>query len=133
MHSEQFQPFLAIPGKMKFNTDFASMAPVDYVRKEDPIRGILTRKRKPSRINELPRAESLLTQGAMTISTNGDLQGPENVLVDGTKAPQEEDEEMKSITPSQLAEYESAHPIKKKTTIPGHNLKKQIFRQLEQA
>jgi hypothetical protein len=69
----------------------------------------------------------------MSISTNGDLQGPENVLVDGTKAAQEEDEEMKSITPSQLVEYESTHPIKKKTTIPGHNLKKQIFRQLGQA
>lgn len=108
------------------------MVPVDYVRKVDPIKGILSRKRKPTRVNELPRAESLLSQGAGFVEVNNAHSTPGNVFADGSKALQEteEEEEMKSITPAQLAEYENAHPIKKKTTIPGHNLKKQIFKQL---
>ena len=124
---ETFTPFLAIGGKVNYHTNFASLSSEDYHPTEDPIRGILSRKRKPIRTASLPTPDSLLTQGAGFVPTNGDV----NVLVDGYRGQKDEDEEMKSISPGQLAEYEAKHPTKKKTTLPGHNLRTKIFKQLQ--
>ena len=126
-HGEGFNPFLLNSGEVKYHTNFASLDGEEYVVKEDPIRGILTKKRKPIRALALPGPESLLSQGVGFVPTNMDV----DVLVDGSRRQKDEEEEMKSITPAQLSEYESKHPNKKKTTLPGHNLRNQIFRQLQ--
>ena len=124
---ESFTPCLLYSGKVRFNTDFATLSPVDYAIREDPIRGILTRKRKPIRAIALSNPDSLLSQGAGFTPTDDNM----NVLVDGYRHQKEEDEEMKSISPAQLAEYETKHPTKKKTALPGHNLRAKIFKQLQ--
>ena len=126
-HGEGFNPFLLNSGKVQYHTGFASLDGEEYVVKEDPIRGILTKKRKPIRALALPGPESLLSQGVGFVPTNMDV----DVLVDGYRQQKDEEEEMKSISPAQLSEYESKHPTKKKTTLPGHNLRNQIFRQLQ--
>ena len=126
-HGEGFNPFLLNPGEVKYHTNFASLDGEEYVVKEDPIRGILTKKRKPIRAPALTSPESLLHQSTGFVPTNMDI----DVLVDGSRQQKDEEEELKSITPAQLSEYESKHPNKKKTTLPGHNLRNQIFRQLQ--
>ena len=121
-------PFLGFPSKVRLNTEFATLNPLDYQLKEDPIRGILTKKRKAIRAIALPGPDSLLGQGAGFVPTDMDT----TVLVDGSRRKkEEEDEEMKAIDPAQLSEYETKHPTKKKTTLPGHNLRNRIFKQLQ--
>jgi len=84
-HGEGFNPFLLNSGKVKYHTDFASLAGEDYAVKEDPIRGILTKKRKPIRALALPGPESLLSQGVGFVPTNMDV----DVLVDGSRQQKE--------------------------------------------
>lgn len=126
-HGEGFNPFLLNSGKVQYHTGFASLDGEEYVIKEDPIRGILTKKRKPIRALALPGPESLLSQATGFVPTNMDV----DVLVDGYRQQKDEEEEMKSISPGELAGYEAKHPTKKKTTLPGHNLRNKIFKQLQ--
>ena len=125
--SESFTPFLTFPSKVRFNTEFASLEPREYQIKEDPINGILTKKRKAIRAIALPGPDSLLSLGAGFATVDAS----KTVLVSGSRAQKEEDEEMKTIDPAYLSEYESKHPTKKKTILPGHNLRARIFKQLQ--
>jgi hypothetical protein len=43
----------------------------------------------------------------------------------------DDDDEPVAIEPGQIGQYEAKNPVKKAADYPGHNLKKRIFKQIE--
>jgi hypothetical protein len=123
-------PFLGISRHftVPMDTRHSTLDPCEYrVVPEAPLSAVAKRtgkKRKAVRFAVDTTAGPILTELDPSIHTLAHHFGSAQMQVD-------EEEEPKSIDPGEISQYEAKTPLKKAADYPGHNLKKRIFKQIE--
>jgi hypothetical protein len=121
-------PFLGIGRhfKVPMDTRYSKIDPSEYrVVPEAPLSAVAKhtgKKRKAVRFAVDTTAGPILTELDPSIHTLAHHFGSAQMQVD---------EEPKSIDPGEISQYEAKTPLKKAADYPGHNLKKRIFKQIE--
>jgi len=122
-------PFLGIGRhfKVPMDTRYSKIDPSEYrVVPEAPLSAVAKhtgKKRKAVRFAVDTTAGPILTELDPSIHTLAHHFGSAQMQVD--------EEEPKSIHPGEISQYEAKTPLKKAADYPGHNLKKRIFKQIE--
>ena len=128
-----YRPFLSLlPHQtgIKRDTTFAELKPSDYHYQTASNLSLIARK-------GAGKKRKAVTFATPTFATANAVVDLDPFLASRThnfgvqEAMQVEDDEVKSIDPVELNKYENTHPIKKKTKLPGTNLKERIQRQLQ--
>ena len=128
--SDVSTPFLGISGyyNVPVDTKFSKIDTSEYREvPEAPLSAVFRRtgkKRKAVRFHIDASIGPELTEIDPSIHSSVHHFGSSEMQV-------EEHEEPKTIEPSEIAQYEAKTPVKKSTDYPGHNLKKRIFKQIE--
>ncbi len=122
-------PFLGISSHytVPMDTRYSKIDPAEYrVVPDAPLSDIAKRtgkKRKAVRFATDTTSGPILTELDPSIHSLAHHFGSAQMQVD--------DEGPKSIDPGEISQYEAKTPVKKAADHPGHNLKKRIFKQIE--
>ena len=126
---DQCSPFLSISQYFPapVDTKFSKIDPSEYrVVPDLPLNAIARRTGKK---RKAVRFAIDATIGPTLIELDPSIRSSAHHF--GTQMQVDDDEEPAAIEPAQIGQYESKTPVKKATDYPGHNLKKRIFKQIE--
>ena len=127
---DQCSPFLSISQYFPapVDTKFSKVDPSEYRAVPDPPLNAIARrtgkKRKAVRFAIDATVGPTLIELDPSIRSSAHHFGTQPMQVD-------DDDEPVAIEPGQIGQYEAKTPVKKAADYPGHNLKKRIFKQIE--
>ena len=127
---DQCSPFLSISHYFPapVDTKFSKVDPSEYRAVPDPPLNAIARRTGKKR--KAVRFAIDATVGPTLIELDPSIRSSAHHF--GTQPMQmDDDEEPVAIEPGQIGQYEAKTPVKKAGDYPGHNLKKRIFKQIE--